>query len=124
MILILEYFYWQFVEMPQKIIKVFTNFLWFGLNYFSIDYCFKTLFSPWRKIIWSYNRSFDFKNRLETFFSNGFTRIIGFIMRVFIIFFWIVFEVLMTLALITTLLLWVLFPFITIFGIIFSFNLL
>ncbi|MDD3032569.1 MAG: hypothetical protein PHX52_00585 [Candidatus Pacebacteria bacterium] len=124
MILILEYFYWQFIEVPQKIIKVFKNLLWFGVNFFSIDYCLKTLFSPWKKIIWNYKKEFNFGSRIETFFSNCFSRIIGFFVRTFILLFWIIFEVFLLVTLIITLLLWILFPFIAILGIIFSFNLL
>lgn len=116
MILFFKYFYWQFVRMPKKIIHIFGNFFWFGYNYFSINYCLKTLFSPWRKISWSYSKGFDLGNRLETFFSNNFSRLIGFMMRCFIILFFIFYEIIILLLLLLSLLFWLLLPFFGIFG--------
>lgn len=124
MILILEYFYWQFIETPQRIVRVFGNLIWFGFNYFSVLYCLKTLFSPWKRINWSCERGFNLGNKIETCFSNGLARLIGFIMRVFILSFWLVYNIIISLIFIITLLLWILFPIIAILGIVFSFNLL
>lgn len=119
MILFFKYFYWQFVKIPKKIIHVFGNLMWFGSYFFSINYCFKTLFSPWKKISWSYSKGFDLGNRLETLFSNFFSRIVGFVMRCFIIIFFIIYEIVILLLLILSLLLWLLLPLVGIFGLLF-----
>ena len=123
MILILEYFYWQFIEIPKRIGNVFLNLIWLGYKFFSIDYCFKTLFSPWRKIIWSYKKGFDLGNRMEILFSNTFSRFIGFLMRVFIITFFIIYEFLIFLAWIILTLIWTLLPIIAVLGICLSYSL-
>jgi hypothetical protein len=87
------WFYWQFFESPKKIFQAWKNFFNFGLYYFSIPFLIKTLFSPWRKYHWSYPRGFDIGKYLEVFFSNLISRMIGAILRIFIVIFGILFEI-------------------------------
>lgn len=122
MILLLKYFCWQLVEMPKKIIYIFSNLIWFGYNFFSINYCLKTLFSPWKKISWSYKKGFDLGNRLETLFSNIFSRLIGFLMRLFILLFCIIYELIIFLLLLLSLLIWLILPLVGIFGLFLCLN--
>jgi len=76
---------WFYIKMPKKIIEGWRNFLLFVLYYFSIKLLLKTLFSPWRKYAESYPRGIDIKKYLETFIFNTTSRVIGAIMRSFLI---------------------------------------
>jgi len=122
--IILEYFYWQFIEVPKKIVKVFANLIWFGYNFFSVEYCLKTLFNPWRKIAWSYNKGFCLKDHIETFTSNIVSRVMGFLMRVFIVLAWIIYELIIIVLGIALMVFWILLPIIGILGVCISFDLL
>jgi len=85
---------WYFFKAPVKIIKIWRNYLMFGLNYFSIGLLLKTYFSYWRKYSWSYGRGFDLNRYLMAFSSNLISRIIGVIIRTVLIITGIIFEIL------------------------------
>lgn len=81
----IQYLSWQFLETPIAILNAWRNFLLFNLNYFSIPLLLKTLFSPWRRYKMSYGKGFDAGRYFEALFSNLIFRIIGAIMRSFLI---------------------------------------
>lgn len=85
---------WQFFDMPSNILKAWKNFLIFNLNFFSTTLLLKTFFSPWRQYKWSYGRGFDFGKYFEVLLSNLISRIIGAIMRSFLIVIGILAEIL------------------------------
>ena len=84
-LLFLKYIEWHFIAAPKEILKGWGNILWFGFNYFSVPLLLKTLFAPWRRITWSYGRGFDPGRYLFIFSSNLISRILGAIMRTFLI---------------------------------------
>jgi hypothetical protein len=84
---------WQFFDIPKNILKAWKNFLRFGFFYFSIPLLLKTLFSPWRRYIWFYPRGFDIGKYLEVWISNLMSRIIGAMMRIFLIIFGVIYEI-------------------------------
>jgi len=100
------------------------NFLRFNLNYFSISLLLKTLFSHWRKYQWSYGRGFDIKRYAEVFFSNLISRVIGAIIRFFLILIGVVAEIIIVLAGIIVFLGWLLLPVLLLAGLWFGFKLL
>jgi hypothetical protein len=97
---------WYFLEMPQGVIKISRNFIYFTWNYFSVSALFRTLFSPWRQYLWSYPRGFDFKEYATVFFSNLTSRILGAIARIFLIVLALISEIFLLIAGIIFLLLW------------------
>ncbi|MCD6410565.1 hypothetical protein J7K92_01330 [bacterium] len=80
-----EYIKWHYCEMPKEIQRGWFNYLKFYLNYFSVPILLKTFFTPWRRYSWSYGRGFSFSRYFEVFISNMSTRIIGMIVRTFLI---------------------------------------
>lgn len=92
--IIIQYIVWQFFDVPREILRAWRNFLKFNLNYFSTILLFKTLFYPWRRYSWSRGRGFNVSEYLEVFFSNLISRIIGAIMRSFLIIIGIFTEIL------------------------------
>ena len=75
----------QFFDAPKEILKAWRNFLIFNLNYFSIPVLLRTLFAYWRKYSWEYPKGFDLAKYLEVAVSNFISRILGAIMRIFLI---------------------------------------
>ncbi len=106
----LHYFYWHFMEVPKNILSAWKNFLKFGLNYFSIPLLLRTLFSPWHKYLWFYPRGFDPVKYLEVFISNLISRILGAILRIFIIFIGVFAEIFIIFAGIIIFLAWIILP--------------
>ena len=84
---------WQFFDVPRGILGAWKNFLKFGLNYFSIPFLLKTLFSPWRRYLWAYPKGFDLGKYFEALASNLISRILGMISRVFLIIIGLLFEI-------------------------------
>ena len=83
--ILVEYLIWQFFDIPKEILKGWENFLRFNLEYFSIISLLKTFFSPWHRYTWSRERGFSFSDYFEVLFSNILSRIIGVILRSFLI---------------------------------------
>lgn len=84
---------WQFFDVPKNILKAWKNYLKFYWNYFSILLLIKTFFSPWHRYKWSYGKGFDIGKYFEAFVSNLISRILGAILRFFLIIIGLLFEI-------------------------------
>jgi hypothetical protein len=122
--MIFGFLIWHFFEMPREILGGVKNFLRFGLYYFSIPFLFKTLFAHWHKYFWVYPRGFDFGKYLEVFFSNLISRILGAIIRIFLIFSGIAFEIFVLIFGIFLIFLWIILPLLLLLGFIYGIKLL
>jgi hypothetical protein len=118
----IKYLYWQLILTPKKILTITKNYLAFGIEFFSIKETMRSLFSPWRRYTWGYDRGFDIGKYLEVFLSNIMTRTIGFVMRLFLIVFFITYEVFVLVIGIIATLIFTVYPAIAVYGIIYSFN--
>ena len=116
----LQYLFWQFLEVPKSILIGWKNFLKFGLNYFSIFLLLKTLFFPWHRYSWVYPKGFDIGKYFEVFISNLISRILGAIMRVFLIIFGILAEVFIIFTGALIFIGWLILPVLLIAGLIFG----
>ncbi len=108
---------WHFWEVPKKIVGAWKNFLKFNFNYFSVALLLRTFFSPWRRYSMSYGRGLNVSRYLEAFFSNMIFRVIGIILRSFLIFFGLATEVFLFFLGIAVFLGWLALPVFIIFGI-------
>ena len=119
--LIVQYFVWHFNDVPKELFKAWKNYLSFYLNFFSTPLLIKTFFSPWHGLKWSYGRGFSASRYLETAISNGFSRIVGAFLRIFIVLIGFFFEVIIFFLGLLIILSWYLLPallfFVFIFGI-------
>jgi hypothetical protein len=122
--IILAWIPWQFSEMPKNILKAWRNFLVFNLNYFSVPLLLKTLFSPWRRYQWSYGRGFDAGRYLYTFFSNMISRVLGAVMRSFLILIALIIEFFIFWAGIFVFFGWLVFPLLLLAGLWFGLKIL
>ena len=122
--ILFSFILWYFFEFPKNIFEAWKNFLKFGIHYFSIPFLFKTLFSHWRKYIFSYPRGFDLPKILEVWFANQISRILGATVRTFLIFTGILFEIFVFLFGLILFFCWFFLPFLLIFLLIYGFRLL
>ena len=91
--ILFQYIFWQFWESPKNVLAAWLNFLKFGRHYFSLPLLLKTLFSHWHRYHWYYPKGFYPAKYLEVFFSNLISRILGAILRIFLIIAGILFEI-------------------------------
>lgn len=108
----LQYIIWYCFEVSKKILGALKNFLAFNLQFFSIFELLKTFFAPWRRYSFSYPRGFDVGKYVEVFFSNLISRILGAIMRSFLIILGLVVEVLILFLGAIVFFAWLLLPFV------------
>ena len=101
---------WHYTVQMREVYLKWKNVLLFTVNYFSVDLLLRTYFSPWRKYKWSYGKGFSFQRYFEVAISNLFSRVVGAIVRTFVIVVGM-FSVLFVLLLgIPVILFWVLVP--------------
>jgi len=117
--IILEWFYWQFYEMPAFLFEVWVNYFNFSVNLFSVPLLLKTFFAPWRKYNWRYPKGFDLVEFSNTLISNIFSRILGAIMRIILIIVGIFFQIFVAVVGAIVLVGWMVIPLIIVLGILF-----
>lgn len=123
--IIVQYFIWHFYDVPKELGKAWKNYLRFFLSFFSVIALIRTLFAPWHNYQWSYGRGFSISRYTETFVSNTFSRVLGAIIRSFLIIIGLIFEIFIFFLGAIVFLSWILLPVIIIalfaFGIKFLF---
>lgn len=120
--ILIKYLHWQLILVPQKVLLIVRNYLAFGSDFFSIKETLRSLFSPWRRYTWDYGRGFDIGRYLEVFFSNIIARTIGFVMRLFLIAFFIIYEVVVLVLGTALFFASIVYPFFFIYAIMYGFN--
>lgn len=76
----------------------------------------RTLFSYWRQYHYSYGRGFDFQRYFQAFSFNMISRILGAISRLLLLLIGVVVEVLIFVGGLLVLFLWLILPFLLLFG--------
>lgn len=109
-----QYIEWQFIDSSRGILRAWRNCLKFNLNYWSVVLLLKTFFSHWRRYEYSYGKGFDFKKYFEVFTFNMISRVLGAIMRSFLIVFGLLTEIFIILAGLSVFLFWIFLPFLII----------
>jgi len=80
------YFVWHYGEALSDIFRLWTNFIWFFYNFFSIPVLLKTLFSPWQRISEVKTKpGFHVEDIAEVVVANFAMRLVGAIIRVIFI---------------------------------------
>lgn len=86
MTFITSYISWHYGAALPAIVKNWKNSILFVLHFFSVLLLFRTLFSPWRRLTEKYKGGLDFENIVGFIVVNTIMRIVGFIVRVVVIF--------------------------------------
>lgn len=116
--------FWHFMETTKGFSDGWKNFLVSNFSYFSTVALLKSLFAPWRQDKLSYGKGFDPGRYLNVFLSNMISRILGAIVRIFMIAFGLVVEVLIFVVGLVVIVLWLLLPVLLIGGIFYGIGLL
>ncbi len=118
------YFQWHFIDGPRAIWKGWKDCLRFNLDYWSVPLLLKTLFSHWRRYRSSYGRGFDPGRWFNAFIFNAMSRMLGALARSILIFVGLITEFFVFCAGVAVFLIWILLPFLVIFGIYYGFRIL
>jgi hypothetical protein len=106
---------WYFLYIPQKLLERIKNLIRFGGYFFSVSLILKTFFSPWKRLQDYYSGSIlDIRRYFETLLGNLISRVIGMVLRFFLLVAFILFEILVTTFGMIILAFWFLAPFLTI----------
>ncbi|OHA45921.1 MAG: hypothetical protein A2541_02835 [Candidatus Taylorbacteria bacterium RIFOXYD2_FULL_36_9] len=110
--IIFGYLKWHYGQALISLSKVWGNFLYFILDFFSLKLLLKNFFDPWKKLNENYPKNFNFKKYLYTFLTNLIVRLVGIIMRTFLILLGITSCLLLILLYPLSLIGWLFLPFI------------
>lgn len=88
--LVTSYIGWHYSEAVRELVSICRNFIFFWYHFFSISTLLRTLFSPWQMLGEPYQRGFNIPANLGIFALNTIMRIVGFFVRIVVIFFGLV----------------------------------
>ena len=81
----IQYFAWHFGRSISDYLRIWTNLLWFFWHLFSFELLTKTFFMPFRRITEKPVRGFYPDKWLEQFAVNVLMRLVGMIVRLFVL---------------------------------------
>lgn len=106
-----QYLIWHYTRAVREMFAVFGNFMWFLYNYFSIPLLARTFFSPFERLGEEYKKGLNLEAMLGTFIINTVMRIVGAVLRTFVIVCGLLALGFLCVAYIGTLTLWLAAPF-------------
>jgi hypothetical protein len=112
----LKYLSWHCLKKPKQILMVIKNFLAFGAYFFSAKELLFSLFAPWKRQIEDYGKGFDFEVYFRVFSGNLISRVIGCIVRIIFLIAFLIFEIIVFILGIISLIIWFFLPLILIAG--------
>jgi len=107
---------WHYVVALENVYLKWRDILRFNLDYFSIPFLIKTLFAPWKRYNLSLGRGFDISRITEAVVFNTFSRLMGAIMRISVIFIGLIMQLLILFFGIFIILSWILLPLMILVG--------
>lgn len=108
--LIPYYISWHYTRAYKELWIALNNLLHFLFEFFSIHLLLRTLFQPFERLKEKYHGGLDVENFLSTMFVNFMMRLVGFIMRISVIFFGIIFIAIFCIFGLVFLFLWLFIP--------------
>jgi hypothetical protein len=120
--ILIQYLAWHFKDNLSAIFQAFKNCLKFNLNFWSVPVLLKTWFSPWRRYQASYGKGFGITKYFEAFTFNMTSRVIGFVMRTFLIVLGLMSEAVIFWAGLAVVLAWIVLPLFLLLIIIYGFK--
>ena len=105
-----DYVFWHYFQAPVAIFRMWRDFMWFLVHYFSIPLLLKTLISPFYRIEEEYERGLNLEKIAATFVVNIISRAVGFLLRACVIVVGVLALLFAVLFLPAALVLWVFLP--------------
>ena len=114
-----EYFVWHYGKALADMVALTKNFLYFGYHFFSIGLFTRTWMSPWYRMHEGHNRDLtDLESIGATIVANTILRLIGFILKTFVIALGILFESFVIVSAVSIAIAWVFFPLVIFFSLV------
>jgi hypothetical protein len=110
------YVSWHYTQAVHDLVGIVFNFIWFFYEFFSIPLLLKTLFSPFHRLGEKYSQKFDIWSWFQTFTINMIMRMVGFLIRFFLILIGIFFILLTCVLGIVFLVAWLTAPLLLMFA--------
>lgn len=121
--MLVDYFSWYYSKGLKGLVLILGNFLKFFWHFFSIGFLSRRLLSPWKRdISFSNWRGAHPVLFLKKIIDNGFSRIIGLLIRSLVIIFGISIEIIFLGLGIILLIFWILLPVVLISSLVFCFS--
>lgn len=105
-----HYILWHYTKALGEILHVWKNFFWFVFHFFSIPQLSRSLFSPWKRMTETRSKTFNLEDFAGYIIINLFSRIIGLILRSFIILIGVFCLFILCMGIITTYIFWFFAP--------------
>lgn len=86
----ISYLFWHYSKALKNIFGIFSNFFWSIYNFFSISLLLKTFFTPWHRLDVERTKKNSFEDFIGTIIVNTLMRLVGMMIRFFIIIFYII----------------------------------
>lgn len=80
-----RYAAWHYTQAPSLLFKLWMNLLWYLGHVFSISALGRSLFAPWKRIVAKHTKRWDLEDYASAALANFISRIIGAVMRLFLI---------------------------------------
>ncbi|MFA6348200.1 MAG: hypothetical protein WCX30_02085 [Candidatus Paceibacterota bacterium] len=116
------YFYWHYSERLKEIFLAMSNYVNFWVFFFSIKMVLKSLFLPWKRIESIPQKTgFDISIWANNIFFDIVSRVIGLAMRVFLLCFFVLCEIVTLSVGVLFIVIWLFLPLIVVYIIIYGF---
>ena len=109
------YIKWHYTEGFKDLSRNWKSFIAFVLHFFSIGLLFRTWFAPFGRLDEEYRKEFGAEVFFETLVTNTLMRVVGFVLRAFVIVIGLLTLLFMVVLGPVALVLWALAPFIILF---------
>jgi len=83
--LLQHYLIWHYGQAITSYLRVYKNFWWFLVQFFSIKELLASLFSPFKRMTETRTKKFDLEDFFGALMINILSRLIGFVIRSFLI---------------------------------------
>jgi len=114
---------WHYTVAYKEVLGLCQNFIWFTLHLFSVKDLSKTLFYPWQRLGERYQGGFDISAWFSTFVINTLMRLVGFLVRLFVIIVGLFCTFIVCVLSVVLIVVWTLIPILLVFLLINSFRL-
>jgi len=108
--ILLGYLKWHYGRALYSFTSIWNNFLNFSFDFFSVRLLVKNFFDPWKKMSDNYPKWYDIKKYLEALIVNIIVRAVGVIMRISLLFVWLLCYLILIIIFPFILIIWLSLP--------------
>lgn len=106
---------WHYTKAYGEILRLSRDFVWFLFHLFSVSDLSKTLFYPWQRLGEQYKKGFNISAWFSSFVVNVIMRLVGFVVKLFVILIGVSLSIIVILLTLITLVFWTFVPLLLVF---------